>query len=267
MSDRFVRSLDALRRDRYALPLAARSVLIWHPSRDLRIVAGFGAVTSQDMALIVAAMGDEVQPGFPPFSSLVDLTTVTAVDPDGFNRLIEFMRTNKDAYARVNLRSAYVYGTGSPFVASAVAGYAKVVGATFPTTNHATVEDGLRALGVHDTTIAARLAELKTRAAKTFAILVPLESAIRDRLEHPSAENIADALQTSTRTLQRELASLSTTLTQEVRRVRVAEARQLLAQTDLSLQGIAARLGFASTKALREAFKRELGVSPAEWRG
>jgi LacI family transcriptional regulator len=59
---------------------------------------------------------------------------------------------------------------------------------------------------------------------------------------------------------------LDRTPAQEIRRVRIAQARQLLMATDLPLKAIAERCGFAAAPRLIEAFQREIGCSPSTYR-
>ncbi len=67
----------------------------------------------------------------------------------------------------------------------------------------------------------------------------------------------------SRRALERGLrVALGCAPAQEIRRVRLAKARHLLATTDLSTQEIAARCGFAYRTYLCLAFKKAFGLSP-----
>ena len=59
---------------------------------------------------------------------------------------------------------------------------------------------------------------------------------------------------------------LDRTPAQEIRRVRIAQARQLLMATDLPLKAVAERCGFAAASRLIEAFRRETGSTPSAYR-
>jgi LacI family transcriptional regulator len=59
---------------------------------------------------------------------------------------------------------------------------------------------------------------------------------------------------------------LDRTPAQEIRRVRIAQARELLMATDLPLKSIAERCGFAAASRLIEAFQRETGCTPSIYR-
>lgn len=51
-----------------------------------------------------------------------------------------------------------------------------------------------------------------------------------------------------------------------VRQARVTAAAQLLSTTDLPVARVATRCGFASAEALRQAFTREYGIAPSQYR-
>jgi LacI family transcriptional regulator len=65
---------------------------------------------------------------------------------------------------------------------------------------------------------------------------------------------------------QRFQATIGRTVMQEVRRARVARARQLLSTTELSLPLIAGQCGFSSAALLSVAFRRETGIPPGAYR-
>ena len=263
----FVTTLEAFRRDRYAAPLASRSVVFWYARANLRIISAWGVVGADDMRLVTAAMSDELAPGFTPFSSLVDMTEIESLDSDSFGDFVAFMREHVDAFARVNLQSAYIHG-GDLFASSAVSGYTQVIGNPFPTSNFADVTAGLRGLGFGGEAdeIVLALGDRKRLIRDTFRVLGPLREAILKHIASPTSAAIAAELKVSTRTLQRELAAVETDLTREVRRIRIAAAKELLATTELTIVEVTARLGFGATKTFRSAFRREVGELPAAWR-
>jgi LacI family transcriptional regulator len=59
---------------------------------------------------------------------------------------------------------------------------------------------------------------------------------------------------------------LNRTPLQEMRRIRVAQARQLLLATDMPLKAIAAQCGYAAPSRLIEAFQQETGFTPSGYR-
>lgn len=99
----------------------------------------------------------------------------------------------------------------------------------------------------------------------------PLED-VRDAIERNagvgdySAEGVARALGKSLRSLQRDLQGHGASLRDLIEAERVANARRLLTREDLSLTQIAEQLDYSSASTFRRAFKRSVGVTPAEYR-
>ncbi|MFF2554622.1 helix-turn-helix domain-containing protein [Nocardia sp. NPDC058058] len=81
-----------------------------------------------------------------------------------------------------------------------------------------------------------------------------------------SLGTVSARMLTSPRTLQRRLTELGTGWRDEVDRVRRQRAMDLLRETDLTVQAIAARVGFSDARALRRAFVQWTGQSPADFR-
>ncbi len=80
--------------------------------------------------------------------------------------------------------------------------------------------------------------------------------------------DVATRLCVSPKTLQIHFAAaLDRSVAQEIRRVRIEKVKRELATSDLSIHEIALRAGFASNTRLAEVFKRDVGMSPSEFRG
>jgi AraC family transcriptional regulator len=60
--------------------------------------------------------------------------------------------------------------------------------------------------------------------------------------------------------------SFDCTIGEYTRRLRVAQARELLASSALSIAAIAAECGFADQSHMTRVFRREVGVPPAVYR-
>jgi LacI family transcriptional regulator len=79
--------------------------------------------------------------------------------------------------------------------------------------------------------------------------------------------HVALAIMVSTKTLQNHFArSLGTGVGQEIRRARVERAKRELAGSDISIDEVAKRAGFTSNARLCEVFRRDVGMSPREYR-
>jgi AraC-like DNA-binding protein len=94
-----------------------------------------------------------------------------------------------------------------------------------------------------------------------------LAGRIRQRLlrsddAFPGLEQIADELGLTSRTLRRRLASEGTTYRHLLDECRELLAEQLLGQLRLSVEEVAARLGYAEASSFIIAFRRWKGVTP-----
>jgi LacI family transcriptional regulator len=80
-------------------------------------------------------------------------------------------------------------------------------------------------------------------------------------------EGLASRLHVSRRTLERRFgAALGLTMAAEIRRVRIAHARRLLAETDLPVKLVASLSGFDSICHFTRLYRRATGTSPARSR-
>lgn len=80
-------------------------------------------------------------------------------------------------------------------------------------------------------------------------------------------DNVADAVGAETRTLQNHFRKvLNRPVATEIRRVRLERATRELALSDRSLSAIARDVGFGEAIRMCEVFRRELGVTPSEYR-
>jgi AraC-like DNA-binding protein len=81
-----------------------------------------------------------------------------------------------------------------------------------------------------------------------------------------SLQGIARVLGTSPRSLQRELRLLGTSFSDELRRVRVSTAADLLLHSDGKIDAIAVRVGLGTASRMSAVFRREVGLTPTELR-
>ncbi|WSF36580.1 AraC family transcriptional regulator [Streptomyces sp. NBC_01351] len=117
---------------------------------------------------------------------------------------------------------------------------------------------------------------LRRHAEQTLATAIPLHdwlalfrtalaSAAHDEAT-PTLTSVARRLTLSARTLQRRLEEHGTTWSGEVETVRRAHITRLLHDTDLGIDAIAARSGYADARALRRAVQRWYGTTPGNLR-
>ncbi|MEU8777042.1 helix-turn-helix domain-containing protein [Streptomyces sp. NPDC048606] len=118
-------------------------------------------------------------------------------------------------------------------------------------------------------------AVLRRHAEQSLAAAIPLydwldlfRSALASVHEEtaPTLAVVARRMSLSTRTLQRRLDEHDTTWSAEVDTVRRTHITRLLHHTDLGIDAIAARSGYADARALRRAVRRWYGSTPASLR-
>jgi AraC-like DNA-binding protein len=81
-----------------------------------------------------------------------------------------------------------------------------------------------------------------------------------------SGDEVARMLSLHRRTLNRRLRALGTTFQRVLDQVRLDVAQQLLRGSDISLDDLAAALGYAGVSPFMRTFKRWTGVTPTQWR-
>jgi len=91
---------------------------------------------------------------------------------------------------------------------------------------------------------------------------------IRDHAcQRIGVDDVVQAAVTSRRDLERQMRqALGRSPNQEILRVRLRRAEELMLESDLPLEAIAHQTGFRSHKYLGDAFKRQTGSSPGEFR-
>jgi AraC-like DNA-binding protein len=82
-----------------------------------------------------------------------------------------------------------------------------------------------------------------------------------------SIDSAACAMDTSIRSLQRELSRLGTDFRTMANQARAGRATELLRHTDASVTDIAVELGYSAPASFARAFRNATGVSPREYRG
>ena len=98
--------------------------------------------------------------------------------------------------------------------------------------------------------------------------LARLIESVRGRLDEPhTLDTLADEARMSRRSFTRHFKALTgTTVHSWLLAERLAQAQQFLEDSDLSVEQIAERTGFGSVAAMRQQFRRALGLSPSAWR-
>jgi AraC-like DNA-binding protein len=82
----------------------------------------------------------------------------------------------------------------------------------------------------------------------------------------PNLTNVAQALQTSPRSLRRDLQHMGTSFQELLDETRRARAEEWIRFTDMTLEQVSRQLGFGDIRSFRRAFKRWTGRTPTEIR-
>ncbi|MEM8635704.1 MAG: helix-turn-helix domain-containing protein [Pseudomonadota bacterium] len=81
-----------------------------------------------------------------------------------------------------------------------------------------------------------------------------------------SAQSIAGHAQMSVRSAQRVAKAYGTSLTKLMHEARIGASKELLKDGRFGVEAVAAHLGYSDGRAFRRAFKREIGLTPSEFR-
>jgi AraC-like DNA-binding protein len=102
---------------------------------------------------------------------------------------------------------------------------------------------------------------------KTFSLREHVRSLVFNWKEAPkSLEEVAQALHTTPRTLQRKLRAEGVGYKELVEDVRINVAMEYLQTTQLTIDAISARIGYADSSSFSHAFKRCSGKTPSAYR-
>ncbi|QDU98958.1 substrate-binding domain-containing protein [Lignipirellula cremea] len=104
-------------------------------------------------------------------------------------------------------------------------------------------------------------------AVKDELVAAALEFISKNSHRHIGQDDVSRAVNAETRTLQLRFRKvLDRPIAAEIRRVRIERAKRELAQSKRRLSDIARDVGFGDAVRMYEVFRRELGVTPSEYR-
>jgi len=98
-------------------------------------------------------------------------------------------------------------------------------------------------------------------------VVAALEYIAHHAMKNIGVEDVAEQAGLGRRVLERRFqAVLGRTVLQEIWRVRIEQAKELLTETDLSMPSIASRSGFSSPQRMAVVFRKVTGMTPTEFR-
>ncbi|MFO0787895.1 MAG: XylR family transcriptional regulator [Pirellulales bacterium] len=84
---------------------------------------------------------------------------------------------------------------------------------------------------------------------------------------HIGVEQVSRGIAVGRRNLERKMSKhLGRTVLQEIQRMRIEAAQQLLAETDLSMASVAVQVGFSNARRMATIFQQQVGTTPSKLR-
>ncbi|HTL39120.1 MAG TPA: AraC family transcriptional regulator [Kofleriaceae bacterium] len=202
------------------------------------------------------------------FAVFMDSSTLERVDWEPFSELAKYVATRLTEWAKVITKQAVVIPAGP--AGALVAGMVPMMGMAYPMRFFSDTGEALTWLGwARDPVATEALDEARTLAAEARGVtptIHQLRAWLATDLIGPTLDSAARALSVSSRTLQRELQTASTSFTAEVQAARVRAASAMLAETDEKIEVIARSVGCGTASQLSTLFKKLVGETPARYR-
>lgn len=247
--------------------VASAHALFWLPQRDLLLVSVWGRLRIKDYEMFEQLAPVWLASDAPTRRSLLDLRRLTSVEDEAMARFATYVVGRRETYLRTLGRCGLVVEPPVVLTAAIVAGLPTLAGAPSPFSVYGSATEALSALDVSDADHTAQsLEHLVERAVAEGELLSALDAFLRTHLQEAPIGLAASALGMSVRTLQRRLRDFGTSYRRELEKVRVEEARRLLAETDDKIQSIAMAVGLEKAQHLALLFRRWTGQAPASWR-
>ena len=193
-----------------------------------------------------------------------------------------------EAVARQVVQICHSRNLKIPEQVAIVTGYNNELVCEYPQPSLTSIEVGFERIGYEAAKLLDRMMDGEAAPSEPIIIpplsIIPREStdfhAVNDEITQRalryisenchlsiSTDQIAKAAYTTRRTLQNRFNKyLGRPVATEVRRLRLERAKRLLSQSDLPVYSIAAKSGFGDTKRMNQVFRRELNMTPGQYR-
>jgi AraC-like DNA-binding protein len=245
---------------------AGRTFAVWCHAPELTGTMMWGTPDDRDIREMVEVLDFVHHADISPARrALVDCSGVERIDADTAMVFSELARTRVAGWSSRTGRHAIVVPRGLAGILAA--GSWVSVSPAHPVRFVHRVEEAFAFLAHPDApAVHAEACTIVDAARGRDALLGRLRAHLAREMVNPSMPDCASALGMSARTMQRELARLRTSFSDELRRVRVTAASELLELSDLKIESIAARVGFGSASRLSAMVRRERNATPSEVR-
>jgi AraC-like DNA-binding protein len=238
----------------------------WALHRELVGFVAWGRPQPSDVDLIFQALDlPHAQSIALPFDVVFDVRGIDGVEAGTFEHLLAGTKQRVEAFAARIRRQAIVRPRG--LLGAAAEGFARVLGPRHRWEVFEALPQALAWLEVKDAAVQAEaLDELIAVASSGSPLIARLRSWLSAQGGKNQLAEAARGLNVSVRSLQRGLRESGTSFRKECDGARLAQAKQLLAESDLKVEAIAFKVGCASLPSFDAFFRRTTGVSPSAYR-
>jgi len=239
---------------------------VWCASPDLQGAIIWGRLDEVCLRELLAAGEHQRAQGIAARRRfLVDCRDVNDVDPDAMVAFAGLARGRVTRWATAVERHAVIVPAGLAGVL--VGGALPSIGATHPMRFVHSLPCALEYVD-HPGAARAHAAALRLIQARhgDSVLLARLRQHLTSDPRAATLATTAESLCMSTRTLQRELARLDTSFSDELRSVRVGAAESLLIHSDLKIEAIAAKLGFGNASRMSATLRRDRNATASALR-
>lgn len=239
--------------------------VVWFSSPRLNGIMFWDRPEEEHIRRIIAAVEGEIRCGVAPHASVIDVRRVSAIDLAAFTLLLEWVRSRREALAKVVQRQAFLRPDG--LAGAAVAGFPALLPPGYPVEVFTDPVAALRWLGVEDEVgVFTELTEIHGAASGGCAFVAAIRAHLEQAPGTRTLKDTARAFGLSSRNLQRKLSEVHTTFQFEQNAARMRLAKTLLLGTNYDLKRIAIEVGCASLQNFSALFHKSTGESPSQWR-
>ena len=257
--------IDSFLREPRGRFVLRRAFAFWQLQTGMNGVIVWGSPDVHDVEEMTRVFDVAVHhPSLGRHVSLVDTRDISGIDSSAFEKLLDYLDTRRDLYARYVSRQALVVRRG--VFGAALAGFYELVDAKHPTKSFTDVVRAIDWLEPPDRELALRVFNsMYERVRGTPETVARIRSLIEAERRAVSLVEAARRLALSPRTLQRRLTEANTSMRRELSVFRLRTVERLLTSTTLPLEEIAKTVGSTAVK-LTKLFREVHGLTPRSFR-
>jgi AraC-like DNA-binding protein len=253
-----VSELDAFFGEPARRYVVRRSFAYWQAERRVFGIMIWGRPDEADVDEICAAHEVGANPLFRGHTSLVDVRALESVDFLAFGRLLAYLRKRREAWSPMVSRQAVLHGDG--FAHATVAGMFEFLRPNHPVVFFDDPAQAYEAVGASD--VRDEVEALRATILELPDIVRRVHSAFEELPARSGLAAVARRVGMSVRSLQRHLSAAGSSLRAERQSHMIRRSEQLLEETELDLDAIAASVGASSASHLVMLFRQHRGTTP-----